>query len=81
MRWGLRVIDVLLALILFGMVGYVGFGNLADAWQKDLVTSGLIRWPIWLALIAMPIGSLMFCARLLGELITLAIKPGRLAGP
>lgn len=76
----LRAVDILLALTLFSIIAYVGWANLSDAYQKGLVTSGLIRWPIWLGLIAIPLGSIMFCARLLSELIVLVLRPGRLAG-
>jgi len=79
----LRVSDTLFGLLIFGLITYVGWQNTVAAYQGGELTSGLIRWPIWLALVWMPLGGSLFCLRLLSELPGLLLRnaPPPSSGP
>lgn len=64
---------LLIGISVVGVIGYTGFERTLSAFSNNHLTSGLTRWPLWLAYIWIPLGSLMFCLRLLIEFI-LGIK-------
>ncbi len=75
-RSGLQIIDILIGLFVFGLITYVGWQNTVSAYQSAILTSGLIRWPIWLALVWMPLGGGLFCLRLVCELFLSLTRTG-----
>lgn len=65
-----HLITLLCGLAIFGLIAYTGFDSTFEAYTRNQVTSGLIRWPLWLAYIWMFLGAAVFCVRLLLELAT-----------
>jgi TRAP-type transport system small permease protein len=64
-----HLITILLAVTVMGLIGYTGAEKTILAFTGNHLTSGLIRWPLWLAYIWMPVGSFLFCLRLIAEFI------------
>lgn len=58
---------LLMGMFIMGVIGYTGFERTVSAFQNNNVTSGLIRWPIWIAYIWLPLGSAIFILRLVLE--------------
>jgi TRAP-type C4-dicarboxylate transport system permease small subunit len=63
-----HIITIILGLFIMGIIGYTGYETTYTAFAGNHLTSGLIRWPLWVSYVWMPIGSLIFCLRLLIEL-------------
>ncbi|MDD2499010.1 MAG: TRAP transporter small permease [Desulfitobacteriaceae bacterium] len=68
------LITILFGLSLFALIGFTGYETTIKALVGNQVTSGLIRWPLWLAYIWMPIGCAVFCARLIIEFVECIIQ-------
>jgi TRAP-type transport system small permease protein len=64
-----HLITLLLGMIVISLIGYTGMEKTMMAIAESHTTSGLIRWPLWLAYVWMPIGSFLFFIRLLAEFI------------
>ena len=64
-----HLITLLIGLALFGLIGLTGYDTTVRAITGHQITSGLIRWPLWLSYIWMPIGCFLFCLRLIIEFI------------
>ncbi len=63
-------ITLILGLGFMGIIGYTGFESTYSAFAGHHVTSGLIRWPLWLAYVWVFLGALVFCLRLILEFVT-----------
>jgi TRAP-type transport system small permease protein len=61
------LITIIAGLIIFGIIGYTGYDTTYTSYTGNQLTSGLIRWPLWVAYIWMPLGSAIFCVRLIVE--------------
>lgn len=60
---------LIIGLSIVGLIGYTGLERTLSAISNNNLTSGLIRWPLWIAYIWIPIGSAIFCLRLILEFI------------
>ncbi|MBY7144508.1 TRAP transporter small permease [Virgibacillus sp. NKC19-3] len=56
------------AAFVFG-IGYQGMVMTYDAWVRNIVSTGLIPWPVWLSYIWVPIGAYLFTVRLILQFI------------
>ncbi|WP_179151842.1 TRAP transporter small permease [Oceanobacillus senegalensis] len=59
----LNIVYYLLGALLMGFIGYQGLLMSLNAWQNNLVMSGLINFPLWLSYIWVPIGSFLIMIR------------------
>lgn len=60
---------LLIGIFIMGIIGYTGLERTITAFQNNNLTSGLIRWPIWLAYIWLPLGSAVLVLRLIAEFV------------
>ncbi|MEI3606531.1 TRAP transporter small permease [Pseudogracilibacillus sp. SE30717A] len=68
-----EVIYSLLAAVLMFLIGYKSMGVTYEAFINQYTSSGLIPWPTWLSWVWVPIGSYLFCLRLLIHSINSAL--------
>ena len=57
----------------WGLVAGYGIDEMKTAYQRDYLTSGEFAWPLWMALLVVPVGAGLFTLRLLlgfGQRIT-----------
>ena len=64
-----QLIFIILGLFIMGLILYTGYDRTLSAFINGNVTSGLVRWPLWLAYIWVPIGAGLFCIRLIVEFV------------
>lgn len=69
----LNIFFYLLAAAMMFFIGYQGFHMTMNAWQNNLIASGLINFPLWLSYIWIPIGSFLIMIRLILLVILLAL--------
>ncbi|GGJ73525.1 TRAP transporter small permease [Virgibacillus salexigens] len=46
-------------------IGYQGMVMTYEAWSNQVVSTGLIAWPVWLSYIWVPVGAYLFTCRLM----------------
>lgn|SRR5699024_3628474 len=73
------LLTILMGLFIMGLIGYTGYEKTLTAFTANHLTSGLVRWPLWIAYVWVPVGSGIFILRLIIEFIiglTKIIKHG-----
>lgn len=65
---------LLIGIFIMSLIGYTGLERTTEAFQNNSLTSGLIRWPIWIAYVWVPLGSALFILRLVLEFIFSIIR-------
>lgn len=68
------LIIIIISLFFMGLIAYTGFEKTLVAFSGSHITSGLVRWPLWIAYIWVPLGSSIFCLRLIIEFVLGVIK-------
>ncbi|WP_408011224.1 TRAP transporter small permease [Pseudalkalibacillus sp. A8] len=73
----LNIFFYLVAAVLMYFISYQGYHLTLNAWQNNLIASGLINFPLWLSYIWVPIGSFLIMVRqiLLAIMILLEKEP------
>src|SRR5690625_1587276 len=61
-------ITLLIGIFIMGLIGITGFDKTFHALSSNHTTSGLVKWPLWLSYIWIPIGSAIFIIRLIAEI-------------
>ena len=70
----LEAFVLLLALIIFAAIGYLGLQTTLEAYINNYKHTGIIAWPVWLSTVWVPLGSLFLVIRMVIQIITLVIQ-------
>ena len=63
-RW-LDAAIMLAGAVFWGLVAWYGTDEMKTAYARDYLTSGEFAWPLWMALLVVPVGAGLFTLRLL----------------
>ncbi|MCM3569013.1 TRAP transporter small permease [Neobacillus mesonae] len=75
----LNIVYNLLAAAFMFFIGYQGYNMTINAFQNNLIASGLLNFPLWLSYIWIPVGSFLIMIRQILSSILLAMgKPPHL---
>ncbi len=73
LRSALDAVWSLLAMLVFGIIGWGGFQSLAHAWERHEFLPGYFVWPAWLAYLPIVLGSSLMALRLLHHAVMLVL--------
>ena|SRR5690625_20589 len=69
----LDVIYTILVAIFMFAIGYRALLMTYDAFINSYVTTGVVPWPIWLSWVWVPVGSFIFCIRLILDVVHMIV--------
>ncbi|MCC6198480.1 MAG: TRAP transporter small permease [Burkholderiales bacterium] len=73
-RAWVEVVTSVLAAVLFALVAHTGWESMIEAWAHGEFNPGFVRWPVWLSILPIPLGSALLVLRLLDHSLTLATR-------